>query len=40
MVVRITKNYVARKIKNRDVAPILSYDEKLQADAEEALKEE
>ena len=34
MVVRITKNYVARKIKNRDVAPILSYDEKIQAEME------
>ena len=37
VVVRITKNYVARKIKNQDVAPILSYDETLNA---EAAKEE
>ena len=28
-----TKNYVARKIKNKDVAPILSYDEALNAEA-------
>ena len=30
LVVKITKNYIARKIKNEDVAPILSYDEDLQ----------
>ena len=30
LVMRITKNYVARKIKNEDVAPIYSYDEKIQ----------
>ena len=35
VVVRITKNYVARKIKNQDVAPILSYDEKIQAEMEQ-----
>ena len=37
LVVRITKNYVARKIKKQDVKPILSYDETLN---EEAAKEE
>ena len=30
LVMKITKNYVARKIKNEDVAPILSYDEAIQ----------
>ena len=34
VVVKITKNYVARKIKNKDVAPILSYDEQIQAEME------
>ena len=34
VVVKITKNYVARKIKNQDVKPILSYDEKIQAEME------
>jgi hypothetical protein len=24
---KITKNYIDRKIKNKDVAPVLSYDE-------------
>ena len=27
LVIKITKNYVDRKIKNKDVAPVLSYDE-------------
>ena len=30
LVMKITKNYVDRKINNKDVEPILSYDEKLQ----------
>ena len=34
LVMKITKNYVDRKIKNKDVAPILSYDEVLQKEAE------
>ena len=37
LVVRITKNYVDRKVKNKDVAPMLSYDEKIQKEAEENL---
>ena len=40
LVVKITKNYVARKIKNKDVAPILSYDETIQKEMEEGLNEE
>ena len=40
LVMKITKNYVARKIKNKEVAPILSYDETIQAEMEEALKTE
>ena len=35
LVVKITKNYIARKIKNEDVAPILSYDEALQQETVE-----
>ena len=40
LVMKITKNYVARKIKNKDVAPILSYDETIQKEMEEGLAEE
>ena len=40
LVMKITKNYVARKIKKQDIAPIISYDEKIQAEMEEALKAE
>ena len=35
LVVKITRNYVARKIKNQDVAPVLSYDEALQKETEQ-----
>ena len=34
LVVKITKNFIDRKIKNKDVAPILSYDENLQKEME------
>ena len=37
LVIKVTKNYVDRKVKNKDVKPILSYDEALQAEAEEAI---
>ena len=37
LVIKITKNYVDRKIKKKDVKPILSYDEKIQAEAEKDL---
>ena len=40
LVMKITKNYIARKIKGKDVKPILSYDAKLQADIEAALEQE
>ena len=33
LVVKITKNYIARNIKKKDVAPILSYNEALNAEA-------
>jgi len=39
LVIKITKNYVDRKIKNKDVAPILSYDETLQKEVVESLEE-
>ncbi len=35
LVLKITKNYIDRKIKNKDVAPILSYDAEIQAELEE-----
>ena len=38
LVVKITKNYVARKIKNQDVAPVLSYDEALNAESTEEIE--
>ena len=34
LVMKITKNYIARKIKNEDVAPILSYDADIQKEME------
>ena len=37
LVLKITKNYVARKIKKEDVAPVISYDEAIQ---EEMAKDE
>ena len=37
MVMKITKNYVDRKVKNKDVKPILSYDPDIQAEAESAV---
>ena len=40
LVMKITKNYVQRKIKKEDVKPILSYDEELQKEAEEVLDQE
>lgn len=39
LVVKITKNYIDRKIKNKDVKPVLSYDEKTQAEAEISILE-
>ncbi len=40
LVMRITKNYVDRKIKKRDVAPMYSYDPALQAETENAPDDE
>ena len=40
LVVKITKNYVNRRIKGKDEKPVLSYDEGIQAEAEVALDEE
>lgn len=40
LVIRITKNYIDRKLKHKDVKPILSYDEALQAEAEANLDKE
>ena len=37
LVMKITKNYIDRKVKNKDVKPILSYDESLQAEVEAAV---
>ncbi len=38
LVVKITKNYLDRKVKNKDVKPIVSYDENIQNEAIEAIK--
>ena len=40
LVVKITKNYIDRKIKKLDIAPILSYDPTIQKAQEELLDEE
>jgi len=40
LVVKITKNYVDRRIKKKDVAPILSYDPEIQKEMEQGLDEE
>ena len=40
LVLKITKNYVDRKIKKKDVPPMLSYDPELQAEAEKRLNED
>lgn len=40
LVARITANYVNRRIKGKKEKPLLSYDERLQKEAEEALKQE
>ena len=40
LVLKITKNYVDRKIAGKDIAPILSYDEEIQKEMELSLEEE
>ena len=40
LVIKLTKNYIDRKIKNKDVEPVLSYDEALQAEAIEVIATE
>ena len=40
LVLKIVKNYVDRRISGKDVAPLLSFDADLQAEAERALAEE
>ncbi len=40
LVMKITKNYADRKFKGKDVKPILSYDDQIQAEAEAAILEE
>ena len=40
LVVKITKNYIDRKVNKKDVAPVLSYDPELQAEAEKDLDQE
>jgi len=40
LVVKITKNYIDRKVKGKDVKPVISYDPAIQAEAEATLDEE
>ena len=40
LVLKITKNYVDRKIKGKDVAPLLSYDEDIQKEMEATLDQD
>ena len=35
LVIKITKNYINRKIKHKDEKPLLSYDESIQKELEE-----
>ncbi|MBO4904289.1 MAG: alanine:cation symporter family protein, partial [Lachnospiraceae bacterium] len=37
LIIKLTQNYVDRRIKGRDIAPILSYNRDIQADAEAAV---
>jgi AGCS family alanine or glycine:cation symporter len=38
LIIKITRNYVDRKIKGSDIAPILSYNRDIQAEAARAVK--
>ena len=38
LVIKITKNYVDRKVKGKDVEPVISYDENIQAEHAAAIK--
>ncbi len=38
LVIKITTNYVDRKVKNKDVEPVISYDENIQAEHAAAIK--
>lgn len=40
LVLKITKNYIDRKIHKKDVAPLLSYDPEIQAEMEHTADEE
>ena len=40
LVLKVTKNYVDRKIAGKDIAPILSYDEDIQKEMESTLEED
>ena len=40
LVLKVTKNYVDRKIKHLDVEPMLSYDPEIQAETAEHLDED
>ena len=38
LVMKITKNYVERKIRGKDIEPILSYDKNIQKETAESIK--
>lgn len=40
LVLKVTKNYVDRKIKGKDIAPMLSYDDAIQQEMALSLNEE
>jgi AGCS family alanine or glycine:cation symporter len=40
LVLKVTKNYVDRKIKGKDIAPMLSYDDAIQAETAQHLDED
>ena len=38
LIIKLTKNYIDRRIKGKDIKPLLSYDRDIQADAEAAVQ--
>ncbi|MBO4899594.1 MAG: sodium:alanine symporter family protein [Lachnospiraceae bacterium] len=38
LIIKLTRNYIDRRIKGRDIAPMLSFDKDIQKDAERAIK--
>ena len=37
-IIRLTRNYIDRRIRGKDIAPMLSFDKDIQKEAEEAVR--